>query len=62
MQDLYYAYHIIMLLIWIALIAGNVFAFLVVLSNYQELSDITRLEDLARSKVRLVSVLPNDSN
>ena len=40
-----------MLLIWIALIAGNVFAFLVVISNYQELSDITRLEDLARSKV-----------
>lgn len=50
-QDLYYAYHICMLLLWIALIAGNIFAYLVVLSNYQELSDITRLEDLARSKV-----------
>ncbi|XP_003737882.1 uncharacterized protein LOC100900661 [Galendromus occidentalis] len=50
-NDLYYAYHILMLLIWAALIAGNVFAGLVVLSNYQELSDITRLEDLARSKM-----------
>ncbi|XP_022657334.1 uncharacterized protein LOC111270204 isoform X2 [Varroa jacobsoni] len=50
-NDLYYAYHILMLLIWVALIAGNVFAYLVVLSNYQELSDITRLEDLARSKM-----------
>ncbi|OQR73511.1 hypothetical protein BIW11_03567 [Tropilaelaps mercedesae] len=50
-NDLYYAYHICMLLIWIVLITGNVFAYLVVLSNYQELSDITRLEDLARSKM-----------
>ena len=46
-----------MLVIWLLLTTVNVFAWLVVFSNYQELSDLTRLEDLAKLKMSTLSSL-----
>lgn len=46
-----------MLIIWFLLTAINVFTWLVVYSNYQELSDITRLEDMAKLKMSTLSSL-----
>ncbi|KAJ6215907.1 hypothetical protein RDWZM_010407 [Blomia tropicalis] len=56
-NDLYFAYHQIMLLLWLAFLTIDVFAWLVVYSNYQELSDITRLEDMAKLKMSTLSSL-----
>ncbi|XP_067141760.1 uncharacterized protein pasi2 [Centruroides vittatus] len=56
-NDLYFSYHQAMLVIWILLMVANVFFGLVVLSNYQELSNITRLEDMAKLKVGTLSSL-----
>lgn len=45
-QDLYYGYHQINLIVWsLTVLLLNSFFWLVVLAKYQELSDITRLED-----------------
>ena len=46
-----------MLLLWFLLLSLNVFVWLVVYSNYQELSDITRLEDMAKLKMSTLSSL-----
>lgn len=56
-NDLYFAYHQAMLVIWFSLTIANVFAWLVVYSNYQELSDITRIEDMAKLKMSTLSSL-----
>ncbi|KFM81473.1 hypothetical protein X975_25850, partial [Stegodyphus mimosarum] len=56
-NDLYFGYHQAMLVIWILLIAINVFMWLIVMSNYQELADITRLEDMAKLKMGTMSSL-----
>lgn len=56
-NDLYFAYHQAMLVIWLLLTVVNVFAFLVVYSNYQELSNITKLEDMAKLKMSTLSSL-----
>ncbi|KAG8190709.1 hypothetical protein JTE90_004212 [Oedothorax gibbosus] len=56
-NDLYFSYHQAMLVIWIMLCAANVFMWLIVLSNYQELADITRLEDMAKLKMGTMSSL-----
>lgn len=56
-QDLYFAYHQAMLIIWFLLTMVNIFVWLVVYSNYQELSDITRLEDMAKLKMSTLSSL-----
>lgn len=56
-NDLYFGYHQAMLLLWILLIPLNVFALLVVYSNYQELSDITKIEDMAKLKMSTLSSL-----
>ncbi|KAL3234062.1 hypothetical protein MRX96_022811 [Rhipicephalus microplus] len=56
-NDLYYSYHQAVLIIWILLIAANVFAWLIVYSNYQELTDITKLEDMAKLKLGTLSSL-----
>lgn len=56
-NDLYFGYHQIMLLIWFTFTLLNIFAFLVVVSNYQELSNITRLEDMAQLKMSTISSL-----
>lgn len=54
-NDLYFTYHRAILLLWIVLIPANIFALLVVYSNYQELSDITKIEDMAKLKMSTLS-------
>ncbi|GBL87164.1 hypothetical protein AVEN_270459-1 [Araneus ventricosus] len=61
-NDLYYGYHQAMLIIWTLLLFFNVFFILVVLSNFQELADITRLEDMARLKTGTMSSLNTTSH
>lgn len=56
-NDLYFTYHQMMLLIWFILIPINIFLLLVVYSNYQELSDITKIEDMAKLKMSTLSSL-----
>ena len=56
-NDLYFGYHQFMLLLWLLLTVFNVFAFLIVVSNYQELSNITKLEDMAKLKMSTLSSL-----
>lgn len=56
-NDLYFTYHQVMLLLWTILIPLNVFALLIVYSNYQELSDITKIEDMAKLKMSTLSSL-----
>lgn len=56
-NDLYFTYHQIVLALWFILIPINVFALLVVYSNYQELSDITKIEDMAKLKMSTLSSL-----
>lgn len=51
-----------MLLLWLLLTCLNVFSWLVVYSNYQELSDITRLEDMAKLKMSTLSSLRSFSH
>lgn len=50
-NDMVFAYHVVMCLLWLLFIAGNIFAWLVVHSFYHELCEVTRLEDVARVKV-----------
>lgn len=40
-----------MTLLWIVIIAGSLYGWLVVYSLYLELSDLTKLEDLAHLRV-----------
>lgn len=54
-NDLYFSYHQAMLIIWGIITPLNVFAWLVVYSNYQELSDITKIEDVAKLKMSTLS-------
>jgi hypothetical protein len=56
-NDLYFTYHQVMLIIWLILIPFNIFVLLVVYSNYQELSDITKIEDMAKLKMSTLSSL-----
>ncbi|KAK3883072.1 hypothetical protein Pcinc_012584 [Petrolisthes cinctipes] len=54
-NDMVFAYHILMCLLWILFILGNVYAWLVVHSFYHELCEVTRLEDVARVKIETMS-------
>ncbi|KAB7494510.1 hypothetical protein Anas_00378 [Armadillidium nasatum] len=56
-NDMYFAYHIVMCLMWILLIVANAYAWLVVHSFYHELCEITRLEDVARVKMETMSFM-----
>lgn len=56
-NDMFFGYHIAILIIWLMITALNVFCLLVVYSNYQDLSDITRLEDMAQLKMGTLSSL-----
>jgi uncharacterized membrane protein YcjF (UPF0283 family) len=56
-NDLYFTYHRAVLIGFLALLALDAFLWLVVMSNYQELSDITRLEDMAKLKMSTLSSL-----
>ena len=55
-NDPIFAYHIIMAIAWLFFNVLNVFSFLCVHSLYLELSDLTKLQDLARLKVTLFEV------
>ena len=46
-----FAYNIIMLIAWFFFNVINVFSFLCIYSLYLELTDLTKLQDLARLKV-----------
>lgn len=50
-NDLIFAYNILMLVMWIALLPACAYSWLVIYSLYIELSDLTRLEDLAHLRV-----------
>ena len=50
-NDMIFAYNIIMLIAWFFFNILNVFSFLCIYSLYLELSDLTKLQDLARLKV-----------
>ncbi|XP_074598036.1 uncharacterized protein LOC141852801 [Brevipalpus obovatus] len=56
-NDLYFPYHLAMLLMWILFTVFNIAALIVVVSNYQDLKDITRLENIAQVKMNTISSL-----
>ncbi|CAG0885122.1 unnamed protein product [Cyprideis torosa] len=56
-NDLIFGYHAAMLFIWLILLAGCVYGWIVVYSFYLELCDLTRMEDLA--KLKAMSSLSN---
>ncbi|GAB6033214.1 hypothetical protein CHUAL_012819 [Chamberlinius hualienensis] len=56
-NDIYFGYHIAMLVLWFLITCTNVFCLLVVFSNYQDLSEITRLEDMAQLRMGTLSSL-----
>ncbi|XP_015586618.1 uncharacterized protein LOC107263671 [Cephus cinctus] len=50
-NDMIFAYNIMMCLLWIVFICFSVYGWLIVYSLYVELSDLTRLEDLAHLRI-----------
>ncbi|KAG0717587.1 hypothetical protein GWK47_054104 [Chionoecetes opilio] len=54
-NDMVFTYHILMCLLWILFILGNIYAWLVVHSFYHELCEISKLEDVARVKMEVMS-------
>uniref|UniRef100_A0A0K8TPZ5 Putative conserved plasma membrane protein n=1 Tax=Tabanus bromius TaxID=304241 RepID=A0A0K8TPZ5_TABBR len=50
-NDLIFAYNILMVLTWLAIIAASVYGWLLVYSLYIELTNLTRLEDLAHLRM-----------
>ncbi|XP_011499620.1 PREDICTED: uncharacterized protein LOC105363581 [Ceratosolen solmsi marchali] len=50
-NDMIFAYNIMMCLLWITFSAASIYGWLVVYSLYIELSDLTRLEDLAHLRI-----------
>jgi hypothetical protein len=51
-NDLIFFYNITMTMLWIIIISVSMYGWLVVYSLYLELSDLTKLEDLAHLRVR----------
>ena len=52
-NDMIFAYNILMLIVWFFFNILDVLAFICIYSLYLELSDLTKLQDLARLKVIL---------
>lgn len=50
-NDMIFAYNIIMCLLWTAFLIFSLYGWVLVYSLYIELSDLTRLEDLAHLRV-----------
>ncbi|XP_011707149.1 PREDICTED: uncharacterized protein LOC105462326, partial [Wasmannia auropunctata] len=50
-NDMIFAYNILMCLLWIAFICISAYGWLLVYSLYLELHDLTRLEDLAHLRI-----------
>lgn len=55
-NDPIYFYYRLSMALWSFVLVGDVYALLVVYSNYQELCDLTRLEDFAKEKARSLSI------
>lgn len=56
-NDMIFAYNISMCILWILFICVSTYGWLIVYSLYVELSDLTRLEDLAHLRVSLFALL-----
>ena len=56
-NDMIFGYHIAMCLIWVAIILIGSFGWVVVYSLFLELSDLTKLEDLAHLRMGTMSSL-----
>ncbi|XP_077286675.1 protein pasi2 [Arctopsyche grandis] len=56
-NDLFFAYNVLMLLFWILFIVSSVYGWLLVYSLYIELSDLTKLEDLAQLRMGTMASL-----
>lgn len=52
-NDLIFAYNILMCLLWCVFIILSIYGWILVYSLYVELSDLTKLEDLAHLRVSL---------
>lgn len=52
-NDLIFAYNVFMVLAWLTLVCTCIYSWLVVYSFYLELSDLSKLEDLAHLRVIL---------
>lgn len=50
-NDMIFAYNILMCFLWIVFVSVSVYGWLIVYSLYLELSDLTRLEDLAHLRI-----------
>lgn len=55
-NDMIFAYNIIMCLLWTIFIIFSVYGWVLVYSLYIELSDLTRLEDLAHLRVSKIFI------
>ena len=51
-NDLYFAYHGLMCFLWSVMVLLNVYSWLVVWSFFNELTEVSKLEDIAHLKVR----------
>ena len=56
-NDMIFAYNIMMCLLWIAFSALSVYGWMVVYSLYIELGELTKLEDLAHLRVSNLNIL-----
>lgn len=56
-NDMIFAYNIIMCLLWIIFVCISAYGWLIVYSLYLELHDLTRLEDLAHLRVCIFTLL-----
>lgn len=55
-NDLIFAYNVIMCLLWTIFIVASIYGWILVYSLYIELSDLTKLEDLAHLRVRINNI------
>lgn len=56
-NDMIFGYHISMCLLWVVFILFGIFGWVIVYSLYLELSDLTKLEDLAHLRMGTMSSL-----
>lgn len=54
-NDMIFAYNIVMCLLWTVFLCFSIYGWLIVYSLYVELCDLTRLEDLAHLRVSFLS-------
>lgn len=53
-NDMIFAYNIIMFIAWFVLNILNVLSFICIYSLYLELNDVTKIQNLAKLKVRII--------